>query len=319
MSSIHQKSRTRLNKFFGSRMQVSDSVLLDQRSTYILPSRAGLLMLGVILLMLIGATNYQNNLAFMLTFLTASIGLVSILFTFKNLQGLTFKKGAVKAVCVGETIVLPIYINSLDQQPRSSIGIGLAKKELTYFNVLERASTQVIITLLSKKRGWFEIPRIMVNSSFPFGLFNTWSWFKFSSPVLIYPQPIEPPAFGGSNNSAEESDGQTIRGTDELYGLKRYIPGEPISRIDWKALAREKGLFSKEFVEYQGQELFFCWDDFLAYEDEFILSYLCHLVLQANKNNFDYGLKIPGTIIQTDSGPVHLANCLTALALYGSN
>ena len=300
-------------------MPISDEVVLEQRSTYILPTKAGFLLGGVILLMMIGATNYQNNLAFILTFMTASIGLVSILFTFKNLQGLVFKKGNTESVCVGELMSLTIHVKSQHNQVHSTIACGFNKSALQYFDVNSKGGCQIELALIPTHRGWFETPRIMATSSFPFGLLKAWTWFKFSSPVLVYPKPIKPPGISGMGSGSDEENNHQIHGSDDLYGLKSYQPGEPISRIDWKAWAREKGFYSKEFVEYQSQDLYFCWDDFSEYDDELKLSYLCYLVRDASNNNLEFGLSIPGRKIEKNSGQTHMVCCLTSLGLYGRN
>ncbi len=311
--------RSTIRKFFGSRMPISDSVALEQRSTYILPTKAGLFLSGVLLLMMIGATNYQNNLAFMLTFLIASIGLVSIVFTFKNLQGLRFIKGPTDSVCAGENLHLRINIESQFEQTHSAIGVGLNKHDLYFCDVNSNFSNQIEIAIPTEQRGWFQLPRLIAISRFPFGLLHAWSWFKFASPVLVYPKPLQPPSETGSGQISDEEDSQYDRGQEELYGLKSYQQGEPISRIDWKAVAREKGIFSKEFVDYQSKDTVFSWNDFSGYPQENILSYLCYLVMQASHDNKEYALQLPNQTIAKNSGEHHLRECLTALATFGDD
>lgn len=307
-----------IRKFFGSRMPVSDSVALEQRSTYILPTKAGLFLTGVLLLMLIGATNYQNNLAFMLTFLTTSIGMVSIIFTFKNLQGLRFKKGQTESVCAGENLHLKINIESQVNQLHSAIGIGLSKVDLYYFDFAPKSANQIEVAIPTTSRGWLELPRLIATTQFPFGLLRAWAWFKFSSPVLIYPKPISPPSEIGAGQTSDEENVEIDRGQQELYGLKNYQQGDPVSRIDWKAVAREKGIFTKEFVDYKSKDTIFSWNDYSGYPQENILSYLCYLVLDASRENKEYGLELPSQNINNNSGDAHLRKCLTALATYGT-
>ena len=306
-----------VKKWFGSRMPISDVVKLEQRSTYILPTKAGLLFFVIILLMMVGATNYQNNLAFLLTFLISSIGLVSIISTFKNLQGLTFKLGSVESVCVGDKLQLTIYVSSSAGHAHHSISAGFSKQQLFYRDINPLEGNYFLLPIKVSHRGWYYIPRIITTSKYPFGFFRVWSWFKFSTPVLIYPQPIEPPIDGGLGMSDEESGENKILGNDDLYGLKNYQAGDPLSRIDWKALARERGMLVKEFVSYQSQDLVFNWNDFAAVNDELKLSYLCFLVNEAGKNNFEYSLRLPNQTINKSSGKLHQENCLKALALYG--
>jgi len=298
-------------------MIIADTVKLRQKSTYILPTKAGFLMVAIIILMMVAATNYQNNLAFLLTFLILSIGLVSILFTFKNLQGLIFKLATVESVFSGETLQVNIHLASQSKQNHFTVGTGFSKVAIYFIDVIEGAENRVVIPIQTSQRGWFELPRIMATSSFPFGLLKVWTWFRFASPVLIYPKPIEPPIKGDKGRSEEHEGATKNTGNDDLYGLKTYQPGEPLSRIDWKALARERGLFSKEFVAYQSQDLVFDWDDFPSTEKELRLSYLCYLVVEASKANYDFSLGLPESKIAKNSGNTHKQRCLEALALYG--
>ena len=309
--------KRRLSQWFGNRMPIADTIILQQRSTYILPTKAGMLMVAIVLLMMIGATNYQNNLAFLLTFMIISIGLVSILFTFNNLQGLLFKTGATKSVYAGESLMVITRVMSQSGQSHMTIGAGFNKKELFFVDVDDVQGNQFSLPITASKRGWFYLPRIMATSSFPFGLLRVWSWFKFCSPILIYPNPIEPPV-NGDQKGADEDEGESSKsGVDDLYGLKTYQPGDSISRIDWKAFARERGLFTKEFVSYQSQDFVFDWSDFPSADDELKLSYLCYLVKEASHCNYEYSLRLPNISIDKNSGDNHQVKCLRALATHG--
>ncbi len=298
-------------------MPIADRVELKQRSTYILPTKAGLLMLGVILLMLIGATNYQNNLAFMLTFLVVSIGLISIVITFKNLQNLVFELGVNESVCAGETLQVHLLAHSQDQQKHWSIGCGFSQSELVFHNIETAHGNSFHLPIIAKKRGWFKLPRIMAVSIYPFGFLKVWTWFQFASPVLVYPQLIEPPTLRDNSYANDDKGEPQHSGNDELFGLKNYQPGEPISRIDWKAVARERGLYSKDFKALRAKEPIFSWQDFDGVETELRLSYLAFLVVKATSAGDSFGLKIPGKAIEKNSGPKHQQACLKALAIFG--
>jgi len=311
------KQNKRFKKWFTSRMPVTDKVVLQQRSTYILPTKAGILMSGVILLMMIGATNYQNNLAFMLTFLVISIGLISITATFRNLQGLVFEFAATESVCAGETLHINLLAYSQDNQKHWSIGCGFEQQSLGYNNVLTPQGCSFSIPLVAAKRGWFQLPRIRAESIYPFGFLQVWTWFRFKTPILIYPKLIEPPISGNDGYSDDDKGEPQHSGNDELFGLKIYQRGEPISRIDWKALARERGLFSKDFKSMQAKEPVFSWDDFDGVETELRLSYLSFLVVKATSVGDSFALCLPDKTIEKNSGPQHQQACLTALAVFG--
>lgn len=63
--------RTRLQRWFWSRLPRRDSTVLQQRNLYILPTGAGWLLLATLLALLIASINYQLNLGYLLTFLIA--------------------------------------------------------------------------------------------------------------------------------------------------------------------------------------------------------------------------------------------------------
>jgi len=311
------------NRWFLSRMKIDDTIALDQRSTYILPTKAGFLMVFIIFLMMVASTNYQNNMAFMLTFLILSISIVSIVFTFKNLQGLVFELGKNQSIFAGEKLAFNFQVSSQLDTPHSGIGVGFNKNSLFYLDLPgstgKRITKQFVLPIDVVKRGWFSAPKIYTTSCFPFGLLKVWSWFKFKSPILIYPKPIEPAECALNRRESDEEGEkgrQSVIDDIEYDGVKAYRVGDPISRVDWKATAKERGVYIKSFTSLTSRESAFSWDDFQNVEDELRVSYLCYLVLNANRLNQIFSLSLPGRIIQKGSGDTHLHNCLSLLALF---
>src|SRR5690606_18853430 len=84
------------------RIPPASSVRLDQRRIFIMPTRVGLAFAAALLLMLLTAINYQNSLAYGLTFLLGALFLVTILHTWRNLAGLLLHAGGTTAAFVGE-------------------------------------------------------------------------------------------------------------------------------------------------------------------------------------------------------------------------
>ena len=87
--------RTRLQRRFRTwinrRIPPSRSVTLNQKRLFIFPSRAGLFYGICLLVMLLAAINFQNNLSYALTFLLATLFVLAVLHTFANLSGLTIR------------------------------------------------------------------------------------------------------------------------------------------------------------------------------------------------------------------------------------
>lgn len=310
-------------RWFDRRMPRSDNVVLNHKSTYIWPSAYGYLTLMVCIIMLIGAINYQNNLAFLLTFLLIGIGLVSLLSGYKNLQGIRLILNAQKEVFESETVVIELSLSSASDKSHFSIGVGESKSNMTWCDILHPEMTKVILHLHCKSRGLWSLPRMVTMSRFPFGWFSVWSYFAFEHTVLIYPKPIEPPAnvikgdgLDQSDEGEETIEGIRKSGSEDFHELRNYQAGESMNRIDWKSYAREKGLFIREFTESLANPLVFDWDNFVLTEDELKISYLTYMVIQASEQNMSYALKLPGHSISMNDGDQHRRDCLALLATY---
>ncbi|MEW8428499.1 MAG: hypothetical protein G8D61_02195, partial [gamma proteobacterium symbiont of Ctena orbiculata] len=78
-------------------------VRIVPRSIYILPTRQGMLLALLLLLMLAGSINYGSNLGHLMTFLLGGLWLVTILHTWRNLLGLSIQPGEAAPVFAGQT------------------------------------------------------------------------------------------------------------------------------------------------------------------------------------------------------------------------
>ena len=81
--------RQRFRRWLQQRLPRTDTLLLTQRNVYILPTRAGLMFAFTLLVLLLASINYQLNLGYVLTFLLAGSGVVSMHLTHNTLRGLT--------------------------------------------------------------------------------------------------------------------------------------------------------------------------------------------------------------------------------------
>ena len=79
----------RFRAWVSKREPPSDTQLLTQRNIYILPTRAGFMFALTLLVLLVASLNYQLNLGYVLTFLLAGSGAVSLHITHGTLRGLT--------------------------------------------------------------------------------------------------------------------------------------------------------------------------------------------------------------------------------------
>jgi uncharacterized protein (DUF58 family) len=95
------------------------------------------------------------------------------------------------------------------------------------------------------------------------------------------------------------------------------MPGESVRHIDWKAFARGRPLSVKQFTGGDGHEL---WLDAAALEHvplEKRLSQLALWVVNAEKEEIPYALKLGRTLLPTGLGSQQSRRALEALAVAG--
>lgn len=299
------------------RIPSAASVRLNQRRIFILPSRIGAAYGVALLLMLLVGINYQNSLAYGLTFLLASVFIVAILHTYRNLAGLVLKAGGGRAVFKGEQARFRVRLESHDRE-HQAVAVGWPPGELQACDVSRQGQAELELSQPAQRRGWLQPGRLRVESRFPLGLLVAWSWVDLDQKLLVYPRPLEGELPLAPGQAADEEEGTRAQGggADDFQGLRSYQPGDSRRRLDWKAYSRGQGLMVKDFAALSGRDLWLDFDS-LSGDMEIRLSLLCYWVLQLTERQQAFGLQLPGKVIVPDQGEGHRDHCLQALALFG--
>lgn len=308
--------RKRFYDWVDSRLPAKPEIQFRQKNIYILPTRYGWLMLAIILLILIAATNYQNNMGYMAAFILLSIGALSTFYTYRNLRQLNLRIIKPESVFAGEKAHLSFEVRNDTVQYRASVGFGENKKKASLIDIPEKSFRMFKEPFKPEKRGWFKFPRMVITSVFPFGIFQVWSWFKSPYEMLVFPKPIAPPLPLNDGYEGAEEGNQSIKGSEDFFGVKEYQAGDPLKQVMWKAFARERGILTKEFEDKVGQQQLLSWQSVSHYDKELALSYLCYELIEADKKGIDFGLQMPHQTFELARGKKHLHTCLEALALF---
>jgi len=290
--------------------------VLGRRQLFMLPTRNGLWFVLVLFAMLLAAINYNNGLAFGFTFLLASVVLVSMLYTHRNLSGIRVSVGTPQPVFAGQHSRFPVALQSNSDNKRTNVWVMCAD-ETAQTDIESHQTAQVYVQVDAPKRGWLACPPVVVSSAFPFGLLYTWSRkLKPTARGLVYPEP-------GATRPlplSPDRDGSTHAGTrfegDDFSGLRDYRVGDSLRRVHWKAAARGLGMQSKIFSGANVSTLWLDWDMLPELKTEARLSQLCRWLLDAESTGCLYGLRLPGTEIAPSCGPSHRHECLRVLALW---
>ncbi len=298
---------------------VSASALIDQQHLYILPSKAGLVFFFVLLIIFIGAINYENNMAFLLCFLLASVSLLSMLYTHLNINGLQIQASPAPSVFAGQTAQYPLRIKHTN--PRDSIYIQIEADKnppIIIHQLKADTDTSLLLPVKTSRRGHLALPRIKVYTEYPLGLFYAWSWIKLSADCVVYPaisqqesQPVR------DRHQAGTSAYQIASGQDDFDHLRDYQIGDNPAHIAWKTYARSSELFTKTFTSSSGQDIWIDWFSLpqnISVEDK--LSILCKQIIEASQLDIHYGLRLPDQSINCATGLQHRHQCLRALALF---
>lgn len=308
-----------------------DSVYLDRRHIYVLPTRSGLLFGLILWVMLIGSMNYNNNLGYMLTFLLASMTLVSILHTHRMLLGLQVAVGKVKPVFAGDTAQFQVWIDNRGQLARYALHWHRHPAPASLWKItrnpqfppqlLDIPSNQriaITVAVPTQQRGRLALGRILVMTTFPLGLFRAWAYVDLDMTTLVYPQPLGnrflPSGHSAANGGHVNVDSS---GSDDFTGYRDYKAGDSPRHIHWKAVAREQGWLLKQFGNTSHATVWLTWDAVShLHHVEAGLSQLCLWVLIADSQGICYGLDIPECVLEPATGDTHRERCLQALALY---
>ncbi len=292
-------------------------IVLDRRHIYILPSKAGLGFGLVLFIMLLGSINYNNSMGYALTFLLASVGIVSILHTHRTLLGLRIEAGKVHPVFAGETAQFQLWLDNHGQAARYVL-VWQRDDSTFVIDVPADQHVGINIPVSTAQRGRAFLGRVMVHSHFPLGLFRAWSYVHLDVSTLVYPQPFGHKTLPLGEQSDNVGEGSFREGGGEDFiGYRDYQLGDSPRHIDWKAVARGQNWIIKQFGGLRAATVWLTWDDVSVFNNvELALSQLCLWILVAESQGAEYGLKIPGCTLEPNRGNEHRELCLEALALH---
>jgi uncharacterized protein (DUF58 family) len=313
----------RIRHWWLQRTPLTDNWLLTQRNVYILPTKAGLVFAGTLVLMLLASINYQLNLGYVLTFLLAGVGAVSMHLTHGTLRGLTLRLRPGAAVFAGQAMVLDIVITN-PGRARHAIALHFADRRahgtsFAWCDVPAQGQTTTSVSMVPAARGLHRVGPLVVESTFPFGLFRAWTVWRPALQVLAYPKPeVPPPPLPPAQPvPGDRPLPQAERGS-ELDGVRPWRRGDSMRQVAWKKVARTGELVSRETTASGSRELWLEWagSGARAADTEQRLSRLTAWVLAAERAGIHYGLRLPGRDHALGQGDQHRRGALELLALY---
>ena len=293
------------------------AVVLGKHKLYMLPTWHGLRFALLLFALLLASMNYSNGLAYGLTFLLASMAFLSMIVTHLNLSRLQVSARPGLPVFAGERVRFSICLGNPRRGDKLGVLIERKGELIARLDVAQRAQACATFNVTSTQRGWLQIPRFRLATTFPFALFYAWSRdVGLSTTNLIYPAPAGRYPLPLDDAASGLDDGRRRAG-DDFGGLREYRDGDSLGQVSWKAVARGQGLYSKLFTGGSGAVVWLDWAELPSADVETKLSWLTRGVLDAEQRGLRYGLRLPGLEAKPGWGAPHQHQCLRQLALYG--
>ena len=300
----------------------------DRHRVYIFPTRPGQMMFALILLILLGAANYDNAMAYVLCFLLGSLMFSAMLRTWRNLAGMECETADAAPVHVGEPARFMLYLAAPSARRRHRVHLRHLRPRGRFWwwrPTADAATTcetvgiereAVTLEVPTARRGWLTLERLEASSVHPLGLFRTWGYWRPGVRCLVYPRAAGSLPLPVSLLPSAEQGTQAGPGVEDFAGLRPYAVGDSPRRVHWKASARSETLLVKTLEGAGSAQRWLRWQDTATLGDaEARISQLAQWVLQAERAGLRYGLELPGLVVAPGSGPAHRTQAMDRLAL----
>jgi len=289
-------------------------VRLDHRRIYVLPTRLGLLVGGVLLAMLLGALNYNNNAGLVLAFLLIAVALNSAVMAHLGLADLRLDALQAEPAHAGGLLSLRL---SFDSGRRAREGLWLQNENGGPALLAGPAATRLdaVLALPAVRRGRQPVGRLRLTTTQPLGLVRAWAWIAPDAGMLVYPALETPtPALPGASTPGQGRP-RPDRSGEDTHHLRDYRLGDAPRQIAWKASARSGQLRVREYEAGVAQDVQLDWNGLPGLGTEARIRRLAAWVVEAERQGRRSRLVLPSGVLGPGRGATHRHACLQALAL----
>lgn len=299
-----------------TRLRAPEPLPIDihRRRIYVLPSAFGLFFGLLLLVMGVGALNYNNNPALMLVFLLGSAVHTALLQGYLGLRGLRLADVSARPVHAGEPAELQLRFEGDGKRARRGLRLQ-AGEHSCLFQLPAEGAAEARLRVPTLRRGWQPLGRVRLSTRHPLGLFLVWSWLQPPTRVLVYPrlEPKAPPLPGEGSLAGHRRQRSP---SEELHGLREHRHGDPMRLVAWKRSAQQGRLMVREFEAPAGVEVVLDYARLQHLPPERRVERLARWLVEADRRGLRSQLRLPGgQVLGPGRGPQHLHAGLKALAL----
>jgi uncharacterized protein (DUF58 family) len=302
-------------------------ITFTQRTVYILPSKGGWMYALVVLVLLLAAINEQLNLAYALAFLLGGVGLSSMSLTHSNLRGLSLVLGPTPSVHAGQTMHVQVILDATDLKKGR---FGLVLNHHLRCEVMAGQQAASHLPVVTQQRGWLNLPRWPIETTYPLGLFRAWGYWRAAPAVLVWPAlEVNAPALPNTaGNIAQDIQSGTPDQQAHQDEMREWQHGDSLRTVIWKKSATRMACGLTPVVRQasamSSRSVWIDWHltDGLPLEARLsrMATWLVSAEAQRQQHPSEhasvYGLRLPGRTIACGQGPAHLAHCLNTLSVW---
>jgi len=318
LSGVTSRWQKHFSDFFDNwvrrRAPAAPPLTLAYRQIFILPTRFGWLLGLLMLGMLLGSLNFNNNLGLLTTFIVVSVAHSSLLIAFRNLRGLNITSVSAASVFAGQSARVRVGLRNDENRVRPGLTL-FSSDDSDDIDIEPQASAEAIINIETQRRGWMTLPRIGVQTTHPTGLCRAWSWFWADQKLLVWPKPADtPPALPSGHGSSGSREFDQRQDGDSFYSLREWRQGDSLHRVAWKSSQRHDTLLSREYRNEESDQLVLNLESAPGEDNEARISVLTAWVLQARDQGSSWILEAGGKRLGPDAGVEFERRCLDQLA-----
>ncbi len=213
--------------------------------------------IGFILLSLVlylSSVQTQSGLLFLVIGILFGCFVVNIAESRKSLKLLKFGRFKALRAVEGEPVTMPLEVSNPSRSPAGMVEVNSKYGNLFKLGTIGAKSVYHVSPEISfPRRGIYPFDKLILRSTFPFGLVRAAKYLKQSGEFIVYPKLYPAPCpkasgfepmVGGSYSGKYK----TASGND-FAGVRKYQPGDSVRTIHWKSSSKGRGIMVKEFHE----------------------------------------------------------------------
>lgn len=289
------------------------------KRTYIIPTWFGLGYAGTCLILFSMSFAFNSNFSYFLSFLIASLAVFSMPITNKNIQQLYITDIDIDPYESGHPGMAQVKIKNNGTWAAQNVLIDLDGDE--YFIEVIQPNEEVEVNLMLKpqKRGEYLVPRVRLQSVFPFNLLKSWKYYYSDSKYYVFPLRKGESQWPARSTSNLEGSQRSSSNQDVFNGHRQYTNRDAMTKIDWRVWARTQELVVKQFEGFSQLKAEFSWEQTAHLKDfETRLSQLSLWISEAENTGAEYSLQLLHYKMPRARGFDHYNDIMAKLSVFNA-